>query len=313
MVSTKRRRLLGFLGTTLFILGLLGYTGLYIESQKIEASRVTLPFVGLTPVPVDVGDVLPPELTAVAGIVIDYDSGSVLFEKNANTYYPPASTTKLITALVVLDVYSPESELTIGEIPPVSGSVLGIRSGEVYRVQDLLDALLITSANDVALAFATAYPGGSTVFVEDMNKKAAALGLQDSVFSNPAGFDFGMHHSTAIDLAKIARAAWEAPALRTAMSTRHKLITDRAGNKRHELVSTNMLLHEDNSVLGGKTGTTEKAGEVLILLENRLGHTILAVVLGSTDRYSDTTALIDWLYENYTWLQPTPPHLPKAE
>lgn len=312
-MTQKRRQLLGLFGTLLFILGLLGYTLLYLEAQKIEAIRITLPYIALADIPVQVNKISAPELSATAAIVIDYDSGSILYEKNANTYYPPASTTKLVTALVVLDYFAPENELTIGALPPVSGSVLKLRYGETYTVADLLSALLITSANDVALEFAAAYPGGSPAFVAKMNEKASELALQDTVFSNPAGFDFGVHHTTASDLAKIARAAWEDPYIQAAMSTRHTTILDTTQIRRHELVSTNQLLHEDESILGGKTGTTEKAGEVLIAFENHSDHTILSVVLGSSDRYVDTVALTDWLYKTYTWEKPTPPHHPKEE
>jgi len=312
-VTQKRRRILGLFGTTLFILGLLGYTELYLESQEIEASRITLPFIALSDVPVQASEVPVPELSASAAIAIDYDSGSVLFKKNATTYYPPASTTKLVTALVVLDYFSPQNELTIGRLPPVSGSVLGLRYGQTYTVEDLLSAMLITSANDVALEFAAAYPGGSVAFVQKMNEKASELELQNTVFSNPAGFDFGQHHTTASDLAKIVRVAWGKQNIRTAMGTKHTTITDTTGVVRHELIATNQLLHDDDTVLGGKTGTTEKAGEVLIEVERRDERTILTVVLGSTDRYSDTIALTNWIYENYTWQKVSPPHVPKQE
>lgn len=312
-MTQKRRRILGLFGTTLFILGLLGYVALYLEAEKIEATRITAPFVTMSDLPVLIGQESEPDLSATAAVVIDYDSGSVLFKKNALTYYPPASTTKLVTALVVLDFFSPQNELTIGGLPPVSGSVLGLKYGETYTVADLLSAMLITSANDVALAFAAAYPGGSPAFVEKMNEIASDLELTDTVLSNPAGFDFGEHHTTASDLAKIARAAWARPNIRSAMSTKHATISDVTGVVRHELVSTNQLLHEDGVVLGGKTGTTEKAGEVLIEIARRDERTILTVVLGSTDRYSDTIALTDWIYDNYTWQKISPPHVPKKE
>jgi len=312
-VTQKQRQLLGLFGTILFILGLLGYTALYLEAQKIEANRITLPYIALVAIPVRSGQVPEPRLSATAGIAIDYDSGSVLYEKNATTYYSPASTTKLMTALIVRDHFAPEDTLTIGVLPSVSGNVLGLRYGETYHVADLLSAMLITSANDVALEFAAAYPGGNLAFIEKMNEKARALGLQDTIFSNPAGFDFGNHHTTANDLAKIARTAWEDPLIRAAMSTRTASITDTTGRRRHELSSTNQLLHQDESVLGGKTGTTEKAGEVLITLQSRNDHTTLIAILGSSDRYGDTITITNWLYENYTWQEPSPPHVPKEE
>lgn len=242
----------------------------------------------------------PPTFTASSVLTIDLESKKILFEKNKNKRVPIASTTKIVTALVASDYFKSANTLTVPKEALVGGSSMGLSTGEVLTFRSLLYGMLLNSGNDAAYAIALNYPGGMDGFVGQMNQKASQLGLLDTHFTNPAGFDDSDHYSSASDLSTIAVEVAENSQLARVVSTKQTQILSWDKTKKHDLKNLNKLLSEEG-VLGIKTGFTEKSGENLVTLVERKNQKVLIVLLGSLDRFGETKQLIDWVYSNYEW------------
>jgi D-alanyl-D-alanine carboxypeptidase (penicillin-binding protein 5/6) len=250
-----------------------------------------------------------PAIEARAAMLLDDASGQVLYAHQAADRLAPASITKLMTALLVVERGRYFDQVTIEAADLVGGSTMGLARGETLTVRDLLDGALVGSGNDAAYALArhagARLPGPGqplTRFVGAMNARASQLGLADTAFRNPAGFDAEGHYSTARDLALLARAALRQPVIAQIVATH--TATVQATQRTYTLRNTNQLIGVMPGALGVKTGTTDDAGECLIALVERDGHRLLSVVLGSADRYADTTAVIDWGFAGHRWLHP---------
>ena len=270
---------------------------------NFEAHNLVPEVAGVTTAPqikiVDAG--LPaPKFGAAAALAEDLDSGAILYQKNIHSRLAPASTTKLVAALVALDYFKADDVLVVTEDSLVGGSTMGLNLGERLTFRGLLYGMLLNSGNDAAFTIAANYPGGFANFVSQMNKKVAELGLLDSHFENPAGFDSPEHYSSAYDLAKVAEAAAKNPQLAKIVSTKETLVSSIDSSRTHSLRNLNKLLGEDG-VLGIKTGFTEKSGENLVGLIERNGHKVLTVMLSSRDRFGETRELMDWVYANFSW------------
>jgi len=253
-----------------------------------------------TPVPVLKENSLEPDISAESVLVVDMGSGVTLFEKGPDRILLPASTTKIITALVAMDYYPRESILRVGKIN-IDGQKMGLVLEEEISADALIRGLLISSANDAAEVLAQNYPGGRGVFVDAMNKKAKELNLNNSYFSNPSGLDAINHKSTARDLVRASSHAVENPYFLEIVSTKETLVKSIDGKIIHRLVNINELIGTVDGVLGVKTGWTENALENLITYIERDGKKIMLAVLGSHDRFIDTRNLIDWVFINYEW------------
>lgn len=245
-------------------------------------------------------------ISAESVFVTDETSGSILLEKSADIARPPASTTKLMTALVARDEYYLSQVLEVKEEAFTQGNTIGLIPGERISVAHLLEGLLIRSGNDAAFVLANNHPQGYQGFVNEMNQRASDLSMNSSSFSNPSGLDGFEQQMSARDLAILAREVVKDDHLRQTMATQSKVITDVSGELRHDLYSTHELLHLDPTVLGGKTGTTDGAGQVLVTRFNRFDdqgkpRTIQIVIMNSQDRYADTRLLIDWVLDAYFW------------
>ena len=241
-------------------------------------------------------------ITAQTAYIADLDSGAVLYAKNEHLAWAPASTTKLLTALVTLEAYSLSDELPVTTESETPGTTIGFSTGETFTVESILKALLISSANDAAYVLANNYPGGYDSFIARMNARARELGMYSSYFDNPAGFDSDRQYSSAYDLYILSKAVTEVPILREIVATRSALVSTTQGTKTYQLDTTNRLLIENAQVVGIKTGTTQNAGQVLIShyqLED--GRNIVVVLMGSTDRFSDTAAVAEWVFARYDW------------
>jgi len=245
---------------------------------------------------------LPPYISATGVIVQDVDSKTILYEYGPDLTLLPASTTKLMTALVVLENYDLEEVVTISLESDAIGHTMGLEDGESITILSLLYGLLVESGNDAALALANHYPGGYTSFIKAMNDKAAALSLSHTTYKNPSGVESYGHLTTARDLAVLAAYIAQFDLLKEITSTKEITITDVTGQITHDLVNTNELLGELVGVKGMKTGWTEHAGECLVTYVEREGRGVILVVLGSLDRFGDTTRLIDWVYSHHTWI-----------
>jgi D-alanyl-D-alanine carboxypeptidase (penicillin-binding protein 5/6) len=243
---------------------------------------------------------LPPSLTAKNIFVIDRTSQTVLYAKNADDPIYPASTTKMMTAVIAYENYPLHQSLVVTKAFP-EGTNIHLRAGEQVTVESLLYALLVQSANDAGEVLADSYPKGREAFIEIMNTKAQDLHLSNTHFLNPTGLDQEGHYSTAADLARLADYLLKFPYLARIVSTQNAVIASADYSSFHPLANVNRLLGNVSGVLGVKTGFTDKAGESLVTLVNRDNHEVIISLLGSADRFTDTQNLIDWVYTAFTW------------
>lgn len=292
-------------GFLLFIPG----QNLYTLSTESNGSILRhLPFVlpPPAPYPKNVTGITPgAEITASGIYIVDVDSGVPLFKRNETLLFSPASTTKILTALVALDAYTLDDVVTVQTLVN-DGQDMGLVSGERVSVENLLFGALVASANDAAYTLAEVYPGGVTAFVEAMNLKAKALHLENSTFTNPVGYDDPIHKMTPMDLARLATVALSNRTIAKMVAIPQITVSDVTHTYFHSLTNVNQLLGKIPGVGGIKTGWTEEAGENLVTLIERSGHRVILVVLHSKDRFGETASLIDWVFANHVW-EITPP------
>lgn len=235
-----------------------------------------------------------PAVSAVSTILMEKDSGKVLFEDNADAQRLIASITKLMTALVVLEQAQPEDEVEIKAAYTLTeGSSMYLQAGEVYTVRELLYGLLLHSGNDAATALACHIAGSEAEFAVLMNEKAAALGLENSSFENPHGLDGEKHYSSARDMAKLSAAFLDVPLLAEIASTKEITVAGR------RFVNHNKLLWNCPGAIGLKTGYTQAAGRTLVSACQREGMTLICVTLCDGDDWNDHIRLYDWGFANF--------------
>lgn len=222
-------------------------------------------------------------------------SGRVLYEYDSEKRLSPASLTKIMSALVILEQGRLADQATVSKNAARAPKThLRLRAGEVFRLEDLLKAMLIVSANDACLAAVEHVGGDEAQFVMLMNAKAAALGLTDTHFSNGCGFDGPDHYSTAEDLAKLSEAALQNAVFRELVREEREIITPISGHRAYVLHNTNRLLGRIPGVEGVKTGFTSKAGRCLIAKVSQNGSDLLLVILNSNRRWNTAKSLIDY-------------------
>jgi len=239
-------------------------------------------------------------LTASAVYVMDVPSASILLEKNSTQLRFPASTTKMMTALVARQIYQPDQVLTVTSEAFTEGTTLGLVLGEQMTVENLLKGLLIQSGNDVAFVLANNHPLGYAGFIAQMNEMAQQLHLNHTYLTNPSGLDETNHQTTARDFAILAKELMKDPVLAAIVATPKTTITDVSGQYQHHLQTTNELLGKQG-VVGIKTGTTIQAGETLVTQVNRDQHSFIMVIMGSQDRFGETSRIVNWILTNYEW------------
>lgn len=222
-------------------------------------------------------------------------SGRILYEHESEKRLSPASLTKIMSALVILEKGHLEDQATVSKNAARAPKThLRLKAGEVFRLEDLLKAMLIVSANDACLAAVEHVGGDEAQFVMLMNAKAAALGLTDTHFSNGCGFDGPDHYSTAEDLAKLSEAALQNAVFRELVREEREIITPITGHRAYVLHNTNRLLGRIPGVEGVKTGFTSKAGRCLIAKVSQNGSDLLLVILNSNRRWNTAKSLIDY-------------------
>jgi D-alanyl-D-alanine carboxypeptidase len=306
--------LLFLFGLSLFLLPSQSALVAQAYSQKSQVKKLGLTLPPPAAYPLKKTDLDEPTLTATAAAILDRRSGVFLFTKNPRQRLLPASTIKMMTALISLEHFSP---LEVLMVPAVSaeGQDMKLVPGELITVEALLYGLLVSSANDAAEVLAKNYPGGEAKFVKAMNEKAQSLSLKNSFFSNPTGLDNGLRSfSSAQDLAWLADQALENESFTRIVATKSLVLTDPQKRFAHYLYNLNRLLWTVPEVRGIKTGWTEEARECLVTLFNQGDHELIFVVLGSEDRFGETKKLIDWTQNNFNWqalaplsTQPKPP------
>lgn len=232
-----------------------------------------------------------PVIKAAALYMVELKSGRVLLEKNATRRLPPASLTKIMTALVALDASPLQEVVKIDGRAVVHHSSYNFRSGEEFLLRDLLTAMLVASANDACEAIAWHIGGDDKQFVAMMNDRARTLGLKNTHFANPCGFDAPGHYSTATDLANLTEQALQQPFFSMMVRTLTRDISTVDGTRKMSLHTTNELL-VDPDVNGVKTGYTSKAGRCLIASMFKDGHRLLLVGLNVTDQWDQASRLL---------------------
>lgn len=295
-------RILSFAGFA-FLLFLFPSPGGYyknIATVPLDNSVADLPLPDPLPVPVNITGEGAPDISAEGILVLDLPSDMILYEKNATDRFNPASTAKIMTSLVAMDKFQLDDILTVGRVK-TEGRVMGLFSGEKLTFETLLYGTLVHSANDAAYAIAENYPGGVGKFVEAMNWKATDLHLNNSHFTNPAGFDEKETYTTPVDLAKLSKVALNNKLLAKIVSTKAITVSDVTYTYFHPLTNVNELLGKIAGVAGVKTGYTENGGEILVSEVKKNNHSVLFVILKSKERFKETEAMINWVFNNFAW------------
>ena len=246
-----------------------------------------------------------PKVNAISAVIVDGDTGRILWGKNENKPMAMASTTKIMTALVALENSDIKKETTVSKNATLTSPVkMHLSVGEKMTIEQLLYAMMLQSYNDSAVAVAEAVGGSVEKFCTMMNEKAKEIGCSDTVFETPNGLDKGNHHSTAEDMSKIGVYALKNQNLMKIMNTRD--YTFKSSKTTYSFVNKDRLLSEYEGAIGMKTGFTGKAGHCFVGAANRGDVTLVSVVLasgwgtaGKSRKWIDTKALLNYGFNNY--------------
>jgi D-alanyl-D-alanine carboxypeptidase (penicillin-binding protein 5/6) len=240
----------------------------------------------------------PDPFPQVAAAYLVEVNGGAIWAGQADRRLPPASLTKLMTALLVLEQGQLDQVVSVGRAASrETGARLGLKPGERLRVEDLLAATLLQSANDACHALADHIAGSEAAFVKQMNRRAQELGLRDTRFRNACGLDAAGHYATARDIARLARELLRHPQVIPLTSQRSTTITTIEG-KTYVIANRNALIGRYAGALGLKTGYTAKAGKCLVAYARRDGHEVLLVMLHGQDRWWDTVDILDLAFDH---------------
>jgi len=240
---------------------------------------------------------VPPAITADAAVLMDAVTGQVFYAKNSYKQCPPASLTKIMTAIIALENGKPDDVATVSrKAASISdGSIIDLHPGEKITLHNLLKAALISSANDSTVAIAEHVGGSESRFIEMMNTKAILLGALNTRYANTNGYTHPNHYSTAYDLALIARYALKNPQFAQYVRRREAVVEWYDRSRKEAIHNTNRLLFGGYPEINGvKTGSTSIAGSCLIASAGKDGRRLITVVLHSGDRYRDAIRLLDY-------------------
>lgn len=283
----------------LFYPGETEYFNTFAYNRPLFAQKKSESKVNIAPIPA-VKSPFYPEISAEGVYVVDALSFTPVLERNARQKFLPASTTKIITALVAYDIYSVDEILTVKQITG-DGQVMGLVPGERITVENIIRGTLIHSGNDAAFVLADNF--GLQKFISLMNKKAEDLKMRDTHFKNPTGYDEVEQFTTPYDLALAARELLSHKYLSKIVSIKEIIISDVDFKYFHTLTNVNKLLGEISGIGGLKTGYTESAGENLVSLYKKSdSHDFIIVILKSDDRFEDTKAVVDWIENNIEYI-----------
>ena len=242
-------------------------------------------------------------LSSDCALLINADTGKVIYSKNADVPHANASTTKIITCILALENSSLNDKVTFSrKAAAVEPSKLYAKAGETFYMRDLLYSLMVPSHNDTAIAIAEHISGSTSAFAKLMNEKARELGCTNTHFVTPNGLDAGLnHYTTASDLANIARYAIKNPTFRKLINTKRYSFKSLNTKRNFTVATTNALLGKQAGVIGLKTGVTDKAGYCFVgLCRSRKGNTYISITLGgptSAARWRDSKILLTYAYK----------------
>ncbi len=258
-----------------------------------------------------------PEITSLSGIVMDVDTGEILYEKDAFSAYYPASTTKMLTGMIAIDKLKLSDTVTVAQsdIDAVPETYVNIylTKGEKMSVEDMLYALLVYSSNDVAFSLGRTVSGDITKFAKLMNDTAKNLGCVNSNFTNPSGISDPNHYSCAYDLALIGCKAYHDSDFRKISSSfSHTIPGTNLDKNAREFFNTNRLLSKESNfyyqyATAGKTGYTEESNGCLVAFAEKDGRRLCCAVMNcdpDTNKFSDAAKLFDYCFDAYTTFKP---------
>lgn len=272
-----------------------------IIKYQLKSSHISSTYYVTNNSPKLVKDIPFPGISARSYIIVDLNTNTILKEYNSKTALPPASTTKMMTALVSRDLFTLDQTLRVPEKCTATDSQqVGFEVGEELTVFDLMNSLLISSAGDAACTLAYG-SGDFQDFVNRMNRKALDNNMLSTNFSNPVGLDdFSDNHlSSAYDLYLLAKLLRQDSFLRSIVSTKDYNLT--SGKIERKIFNTNDLLWDISGTVGIKTGRTYGAGEVLVYEYSQGDADILIIVMGSLDRFKDTKNMLNWVLDSYSF------------
>jgi D-alanyl-D-alanine carboxypeptidase len=244
----------------------------------------------------------PPQITGLAAAILEEPCGKTVYAFNEHTTYPPASLTKMMTALVAAQNGSMGELITSpidgGQLSQATdGTVIGLTVGQQLTLRDLLYGLMLRSGNDAALAIAVAIGGGEQGFVQMMNDEAKTLDLKDTNFTNPHGLDDQHLYTSANDIARIGVELLKNPDLAQIVRTQEYTPAS-AGWDGGPWENIDLILSQYDGAIGIKTGYTDTAGQTIVAAAERGGRTLVVSVMHSGDEYVDAGALLDWAFDN---------------
>jgi D-alanyl-D-alanine carboxypeptidase (penicillin-binding protein 5/6) len=282
-----------------------------MKFKKLSACFLTVMMV-ISVLPVQAAALTDTEVKAPSAVLMEAQTGKLLYEKNSHEKRPCASITKVMTLLLVMEALDSgkiklTDTVTASEhASSMGGSDIWLAPGETMSVDDMLKATVIASANDAAVALAEFVSGSEDEFLQQMNEKAKELGMKDTTFKNCNGLDEDGHVTSAYDVAVMSRELMKHKKIFDYSKTRIDYLRD----GKTQLVNTNRLINAYTGITGLKTGTTGKAGSCIAATAERDGVKLIAVVLGSSstkDRFSAASTLLDFGFANWSV---TTPNLP---
>lgn len=241
-----------------------------------------------------------PQLSAETAVLIDAVSGRVLYDKRKDAHMYPASTTKIMTALLVLETTDPDESVEVSQnAASQEGSSIYLKAGEKIGIKELLYGMMLRSGNDAAVAAAEAAGGSTEQFAAMMNERAASLGLENTHFVNTSGLQDENHYSSAYDLAMIAREALKNDVFREIAGTRTYQAEREGVDSYKYFYNKNKTVFQYEGATGVKIGYTEAAGRCLVASAKRNGTELIAVVLNDHDWFEDAYRLLDYGFGNF--------------
>ncbi|MEE9277742.1 MAG: pre-peptidase C-terminal domain-containing protein, partial [Dehalococcoidia bacterium] len=270
----------------------------FVPPPSLLATPLPLAW-ALPPISLD-GAKPPPRVSALAAVVVDEASGSILFDKDAHRPLPPASLTKIATAILAVEDGDLDASVDVDvDSRKMRGSTLmGLRPDDEFPLRDLLYGLMLPSGNDAALAIARHLAGSDGAFVARMNGLLGRIGLAGSRFTDPHGLGSPDHRASAYDLAMLSRYAMTLPDFAAVVAARSWTAD---GSRRLSLTNTNRLLATYRGADGLKSGFTKEAGRTLAASATRNGRRLYVVLLDAPTRYTDARALLDWAFTSFCW------------
>lgn len=265
--------------------------------KKLMKRAVALVLAGVTAAALDltVAAAGPGDLSAVSAALIEAETGTVLYQKNAGERRAMASTTKIMTALLTIEAGDLDREFTVDPLAiRVEGTSMGLQEGDRVSRRDLLYGILLPSGNDAANAAAVSVSGSIPEFVKLMNSKAQELGLSDTHFVTPSGLDADGHYTTALDLARLTAYAMKDETFREIVACRSAEVEFGNPPYKRTLYNSNKMLARYDGAIGVKTGFTDNARRCLVSAAERDGVTLIAVTLNAGDDWNDHTKMLDY-------------------